>query len=92
MQIKNGVQLVKSDLLPGRYPTITVKSGIPVRWTIQATAQSINGCNYKMIIGEYGITHSFKEGENIIEFTPNKPGSVLYTCWMGMIRGTIIVS
>lgn len=92
VQIKNGVQLVKSDLLPGRYPTITVKSGIPVRWTIQATAQSINGCNYKMIIGEYGITHSFKEGENIIEFTPNKPGSVLYTCWMGMIRGTIIVS
>ena len=27
----------------------------------------------------------------MIEFTPDKVGSYQYTCWMGMIRGTINV-
>lgn len=38
------------------------------------------------------ITHTFSEGENIIEFTPEKTGTVPYTCWMGMIRGNIFVT
>jgi sulfite exporter TauE/SafE len=89
--IENGVQLVNSTLNAGRYPPITVQQGIPVRWTIDAPAGSINGCNNSMIIREYGIEHRFKQGENIIEFTPAKKGKFTYSCWMGMIRGTITV-
>ena len=45
-----------------------------------------------MMIREYGIEHSFEEGENTIEFTPSDAGTFSYTCWMGMIRGNIIVT
>lgn len=88
----DGVQLVNSTLSAGRYPNITVTAGVPVKWIIDAPAGSINGCNYKMLIRQYGIEHTFQEGENVIEFTPTEAGTVTYTCWMGMIRGNIFVA
>ena len=91
VQVVDGVQLVDSTLVPGRYPTITVQAGMPVRWTIDAPAGSINGCNYRAIIQEYGIEHDFTEGENVIEFVPTAAGTYPYSCWMGMIQGSIIV-
>lgn len=90
--VMDGVQVVNSTLAPGTYPDITVQEGIPVRWVIDAPEGSINGCNYKMLLKEYGITHSFESGENIIEFTPTQSGVYDYTCWMGMIHGTIYVT
>lgn len=91
-EIVDDVQLVNSTLSPGSYPNITVQAGIPVKWVIDAPAGSINGCNYKMILKEYGIEYTFQEGENVIEFTPTEPGTYGYTCWMGMIRGNIFVT
>lgn len=89
--VKEGVQVIHSTLSPGSYPPITVQAGMPVKWVIDAPKGSINGCNYKLYINEYGIEHQFKSGENIIEFTPTKSGTFNYSCWMGMIRGTIAV-
>jgi sulfite exporter TauE/SafE/copper chaperone CopZ len=89
--IENGVQIVRSTLLPGRYPPIVVREGVPVRWIIDAPKGSINGCNNTMQIREYKIKHRFKTGENIIEFTPSRSGKFTYSCWMGMIRSTIEV-
>jgi plastocyanin domain-containing protein len=89
--IENGVQIVNSTLSGGRYPAITVQQGIPVKWTINAPAGSINGCNNRMIIREYKIEHRFQPGENVIEFTPDKTGRFSYSCWMGMIRSSITV-
>jgi sulfite exporter TauE/SafE/copper chaperone CopZ len=89
--IKNGAQIVNSTLQPNRYPAITVQQGIPVRWTINAPPGSINGCNNRMTIREYGIQHTFKQGDNIIEFTPVKTGRFRYSCWMAMIHSTITV-
>jgi sulfite exporter TauE/SafE/copper chaperone CopZ len=89
--IENGVQLVNSTLAGGRYPAIIVQAGIPVKWTINAPSGSINGCNNRMIIREYNIQHSFKTGDNVIEFTPEKTGKIPYSCWMGMIRSSITV-
>lgn len=90
--LAGGVQAVSSTLAPGAYPSISVQAGIPVRWTITADEGSINGCNYKMILQAYDIEYTFQEGENIIEFTPEQPGAYQYTCWMGMIHGTIYVT
>lgn len=92
VKVENGVQVVNSTLTPGRYPNITVQAGIPVKWVINAPKGSINGCNNRMFIRDYGIEHSFQTGENIIEFTPTKTGTVRYSCWMGMIRGKITVT
>lgn len=91
-EIVDGVQVVRSTLYSGSYPSIKVQVGTPVKWVIEASSGSINGCNYKALLSEYDIVHEFKEGENIIEFTPEKVGTVQYTCWMGMIRGNIYVT
>ncbi|WP_143319483.1 sulfite exporter TauE/SafE family protein [Clostridium sp. HBUAS56010] len=91
-KMEDGVQVVKSTLTPGRYPNIKVQAGIPVKWIIDAPKGSINGCNNRMIIRDFGMEHTFQTGENIIEFTPEKTGKVSYTCWMGMIRGTISIT
>jgi sulfite exporter TauE/SafE/copper chaperone CopZ/plastocyanin domain-containing protein len=89
--IQDGVQIINSTLQTRRYPAITVKQGIPVRWIIDAPQGSITGCNNRFIIREYGIQHTFKYGENVIEFLPKKAGKFTYSCWMNMIRSTITV-
>ncbi len=85
------VQIVNSTLVPGRYPDITVKAGVPVRWTIDAPESSLNGCNAVMMIQDYDIVHQFEPGENVIEFTPGESGLIRYSCWMGMVYGSINV-
>lgn len=90
--IKDGVQVVNSTLTPGKYPNITVQAGVPVKWVIDAPKGSINGCNNRMIIKDLDLEYSFKTGENVVEFTPEKTGKIRYSCWMGMIRGTINVT
>lgn len=91
-EIVDGVQVVNSTLTLGRYPNITVQAGTKVKWIIDAPEGSINGCNYKMIIRDLGIEHTFTQGENVIEFTPVKAGTISYSCWMGMIYGNIFVT
>jgi len=91
IQVVEGQQIISSTLEPGRYPHITVRAGIPVKWTIHASEGSINGCNNRMLIPEYGIEYAFKSGDNIIEFTPGETGRFQHSCWMGMIRGSITV-
>jgi hypothetical protein len=89
--VQNGVQIVNSTLQPNRYPAITVQRGIPVRWIINAPPGSITGCNNRMIIREYGIQYTFKQGDNVVEFTPTRAGRFIYSCWMAMIYSTITV-
>lgn len=92
VKIVDGRQLINSKLSPGSYPDITVEAGTPVKWIITAPNGSINGCNNTMNIQAFGVKkYSFKSGENVIEFTPEKTGKYQYYCWMGMIRGTITV-
>ena len=86
------VQIINSTLSYYGYPSITVKAGIPVEWTINVPKGMLNGCNYRMYINEYDIEHTFTEGENVIEFIPDTAGTFQYTCWMGMQRGTIYVT
>ena len=86
------MQYVNSELDFGTYPKITVYSGIPVKWSINVPEEVIDGCNYKMVISTYGITHEFTPGENVIELTPGESGTVQYTCWMGMINGKINIT
>jgi plastocyanin domain-containing protein len=88
---EDGVQVVHSVLDRGGYPHITVKAGAPVRWIIDAPEGSVNGCNGAIYIPEYGLEHAFALGENVINFTPEKTGDFMYSCWMGMITSYITV-
>jgi sulfite exporter TauE/SafE/copper chaperone CopZ len=87
--VTGNVQTVSTVLEPDAYEPIVVQEGIPVRWTVKATAQDINGCNETMTIPEYGVSKRLEPGDNIIEFTPKRVGDIAYTCWMGMITSNI---
>ena len=87
----DGVQLVHTTLDYRSYAPITVKAGIPVRWTITADSRVLNGCNEALVIPEYSIQKGLAPGDNIIEFTPAEIGTFPYSCWMGMIRSSITV-
>jgi sulfite exporter TauE/SafE/copper chaperone CopZ len=89
--VEGDVQVVKSTLTSRKYPAIQVTAGIPVRWEIEAAANSITGCNNRFIVPEYDIEYTFHEGTNVIEFVPETTGKFDYSCWMGMIRSSITV-
>jgi hypothetical protein len=90
-EVEGDVQIVRTGLASGRYEAITVKAGIPVRWIVDAPAGSINGCNNTLFIPEYELEYQFHTGENVIEFVPERTGTFMYSCWMGMIRSSITV-
>ncbi|NLE24030.1 MAG: heavy metal transporter, partial [Clostridiaceae bacterium] len=90
-RIKDGVQYVSTDLEPGGYSPITVQKGIPVKWTIRVEKGDLNGCNNPITIPRYNKLEKLKIGDNLIEFTPEEEGDIIYTCWMGMISSNIKV-
>jgi hypothetical protein len=91
-RIEGDVQVVRTELASGRYAPITVQAGVPVRWTLHAEPGTLNGCNNRIVIPEFGrMQKKLELGDNVIEFTPARSGTFLYTCWMGMIRGRITV-
>lgn len=85
------VQEIISEMDSYSYPEITVTKGVPVRWTITVDEADLNFCNNKLSIPGLGITKSLEAGENVIEFTPTEPGTIPYSCWMGMIQSKITV-
>lgn len=89
--LENGEQAVQSDVFSSSYEPIIVQKGFPVRWTITVKAEDLNGCNNPITVPSYGIRQQLVPGENIITFTPAVSGSVLFTCWMGMITSTVLV-
>ena len=91
-RLEDGYQIVESRLLSGAYPSIQVEAGTPVRWIIHADEEEINGCNDRFFQRELQLEHRFSPGDNTIEFTPASPGTYTYSCWMGMIHGTITVT
>ncbi len=90
-QLQNGIQIVSYDLSSSRYEPIIVQKRIPVRLIINAEQENINGCNNAIIIPKYNLQKALKQGENVIEFTPDEEGAIPYSCWMGMIRSNILV-
>lgn len=69
--------------------SFTVSAGKPVRWVIDASKMS--GCTSAILFRDFGISRQLQRGENVIEFTPTKPGTYTFTCGMGMVRGTMTV-
>ena len=91
-RMEDGYQIIESSLSSGAYPSIQVQAGIPVRWIIHADEAEINGCNNRFFQRDFQLEHTFEPGDNLVEFTPANPGRYTYSCWMGMIHGTITVT
>jgi len=89
--VNDYIQEIKTTLESGRYPAITVKVGVPVKWTITADAKNLTGCNNQIVITQYNVKQKLVTGENVITFTPTTSGKFGYSCWMGMVRSSITV-
>lgn len=85
------VQLIDSEITADEYPAIIVKKGIKVKWNLKVSEENLNDCNNRIIIPDLKIEKELKPGDNFIEFTPEKTGDIVYTCWMGMIKSKIRV-
>ncbi|MBS1267217.1 MAG: hypothetical protein MAG795_01189 [Candidatus Woesearchaeota archaeon] len=89
--LNNGYQEIRMEV--NRYgwepDTFVLKKGVPVKWIIDG--KEINGCNNAIQVPKYGLEFDIKQGEQVIEFTPDKEGNIRWSCWMGMIPGTFIV-
>lgn len=89
--LKDGIQEITmtvdgSGFTPNQF---YVKKNVPVKWIIKGDA--INPCNNAIAIPTLNKESTIKSGENIIEFTPSDK-DINFSCWMGMIKGTIKVT
>ena len=92
-KIINGKQILEMDALAYDYKPnrLKVRAGIPVQWRI--TDKGTSGCTNAIISnglfdGEIKLTRGTTA---IKEFTPKEPGIYKFSCWMGMVSGTIQV-
>jgi sulfite exporter TauE/SafE/copper chaperone CopZ len=88
-KVIGGYQEVRTTVESGDYHPFIVQKGIPVRWIVSAKAEDLNGCNNPLTVPQYGIRKQLVPGDNLIEFTPDRDGTITYTCWMGMISSSI---
>lgn len=70
--------------------SFVIKKGVPVKWNIDV--KELTGCNNEIIVNEYDLDIKLEKGLNVVEFTPDKAGTVGWSCWMGMIPGSFIVT
>lgn len=91
--VVDGKQVIKMAVGDSNAPydpdVLTVKAGIPVRWEINGV--NVAGCISYLQSRKLGIGIQLRPGLNVVEFTPPAPGSYLFSCSMGMFRGTINV-
>lgn len=90
--LEDGYQVINMDVTkygwePDRF---VLQKGIPVKWVING--KELTGCNNAIQVPKLGLEFDIKQGEQIIEFTPTESGTIPWSCWMGMITGTFIVS
>jgi plastocyanin domain-containing protein len=88
----SGVQEVNMNMdTQGYHPnSFVIKNNVPVKWNINVT--ELIPCNNEIILNAYNIDVKLKQGMNIIEFTPTKTGTIQFTCGMGMLHGSFIVT
>lgn len=86
-------QVVRMTVAYGTYQpkNLVIRKGVPVRWEIDG--QDVGGCASSIVAPTLGISRELKQGMNVIRFVPpTKTGAIPFSCGMGMIRGSFIVT
>ena len=88
----NGTQEVNMSIDASGYSpnSFVVKKGVKVTWNIDV--KELTSCNKEILVPSYNIDVKLKQGLNVIEFTPDKTGTIPFSCWMGMLHGNFIVT
>jgi plastocyanin len=89
--ILDGVQVLQMKASSRGYTpnALVVRAGVPIRWEIEDVGTS--GCTNAIVSrslfqGEIGLTPG---QTSVVEFTIPNPGKYKFSCWMGMISGSI---
>jgi hypothetical protein len=92
VQIVGDKQVIKMSVdRTGWTPdAFVLKKGVPVRWEIDV--KELTGCNKEIIVRDYNLDIKLKQGLNVVEFTPTEAKTVMWSCWMGMIPGSFIIT
>ncbi len=91
--IVNGKQQVTINLTNKGYEpaTLHVKKGVPV--AVKLVTNDTFGCIRGFVVPSLNIQKILpKTGEDSFEFTPTEPGTVDFTCTMGMYQGNFEVT
>lgn len=86
---KQYIQMEISENLTYEPSVLEVVEGVPVEWQIYGS--KFMGCAETLYQRDFGVRAQLKPGMNTVQFTPTKPGKFMFSCSMGMIRGTLIV-
>jgi sulfite exporter TauE/SafE/copper chaperone CopZ len=92
--VVNGQQILKMDASSSGYSPnfFKIKAGLPVRWEI--TDRGTSGCTNAVLARSLfnGVINLVPGTTSVREFTaPTTPGTYRFSCWMGMISGSIEV-
>ena len=68
---------------------VAIYAGTPTHWTIQS--KSTASCAASIVVPTLGISEQLHVGSNAIELPALGPGTVYYSCSMGMYSGAITV-
>jgi len=69
---------------------LTIHAGQPVRWEVNG--DEAYGCTNSITIPSLGIFKQLSKGTNVITFNaPQTPGTLPFSCGMGMVRGSFNV-
>ena len=87
--VANGVQTVHmTQARDGYTPADTVvHAGLPITWSIQATSKW--ECSAFLRVPGLDISVDLQDGPNTIQLPALPPGTVPFTCVMGMYTGTL---
>lgn len=85
-------QIARMTVAYGSYAprNLTVRKGVPVRWEIDG--QDVSGCASSLVAPQLNLRLNLKSGLNVVNFTPLSTGTIPFSCGMGMIRGSFIVT
>lgn len=90
--VVNGVQEINMQVDASGYSpnSFVLQKNVPVKWNVNVV--QLTGCNQELVMSAYKIDVKLKQGLNVINFTPDKTGTITFTCGMGMLRGSFIVT
>ncbi|MCA1781359.1 MAG: sulfite exporter TauE/SafE family protein [Dermatophilaceae bacterium] len=89
--VRDGIQTVRMTQVTGGYePADTVLyAGLPTTWAIESTSPF--DCSAFIRVPRLGVSADLVEGPNTVDLPALDPGTIPFTCVMGMYSGTLVV-
>jgi hypothetical protein len=86
------IQDLRTEVTRGQLPSVEVRRGVPLVWTIHADPDQLDGCTSTLMSREFGFRVRLTPGNNTLSFTPIRTGVFGYSSWCGMLHNSIWVT